>query len=306
MTRRQDAGGSRIDRILLRLGLALFLAAGSLAAHAYAGPGTLRAKYDELREQLRHNSFGRALHVDSSERGDTLQGDVYAVLDYPFQVVSGALKQPDDWCDVLLLPFNTKYCRASQRGGQGAVLQVRIGRKYDQPLQDAYRLEFALQPVAATPEYFESRLSAATGPVGTRDYRIVVSAVPIDAKRTFMHFSYSYAYGVAGRLAMQGYLATAGADKVGFSIAGRDGSGQPVYIGGVRGAIERTAMRYYLAIDAHLASLSVPPEQQLDKRIETWFRETERYPRQLHEMDRQTYVTMKRGEYQRQQHALGQ
>jgi hypothetical protein len=132
-----------------------------------------------------------------------------------------------------------------------------------------------------------------------------VSAVPIYGNRTFMHFSYSYGYGIAGKLAMQGYLATAGADKVGFSVVGRDGAGQPIYIGGVRGAIERTAMRYYLAIDAHLAALGAPSGQQVEKRIETWFRETERYPRQLREMDRSTYVTMKRAEYERQQHALG-
>jgi hypothetical protein len=271
-----------------------------LPAHAYVGPGALRAKYGELSEELRHNNFHRALHVDSSEAGDTLKGDVYAVLDYPFDLVSKTLKAPGDWCDVLLLPFNTKYCRAVAGSEGAATLQVRIGRKYDQPVQDAYPIEFALQPVAATQEYFESRLAAATGPIGTRDYRIVVSAVPLDAKHTFMHFSYSYAYGMAGRVAMQAYLATAGADKVGFSTSGRDANGQPIYIGGVRGAIERTAMRYYLAIDAHLASLGAPPEQQLDKRIETWFREAERYPRQLHEMDRGTYIAMKRGEYERQ------
>lgn len=285
---------------LLKLGFVLLLAVGWLSAHAYAGPGALRAKYGELREQLSHSKFGRALHVDSSEAGDTLNGDVYAVLDYPFGSVSQALKDPADWCDVLLLPFNTKYCRAEPSSAGAAALHVRIGRKFDQPVQDAYRLDFALQPVAATGEYFESRLTAANGPVGTRDYRIVVSAVPLDAKRTFLHFSYSYAYGMTGRIAMQAYLATAGADKVGFSVSGRDGNGQPIYIGGVRGAIERTAMRYYLAIDAHLASLGVPPEQQLDKRIGHWFAATERYPRQLHEMDRGTYVAMKRGEYERQ------
>lgn len=291
--------------LLLRLAVVLALVAGWATAHAYAGPGALRAKYDELRDELRHNSFRRALHVDSSERGDTLKGDVYAVLDHPFPKVSAALAQPDDWCDVLLLPFNTKYCRAAERDSGAATLQVRIGRKYDQPVQDAYRLDFGLQPVAARPDYFESRLAAATGPVGTRDYRITVSAVPIDGQRTFMHFSYSYAYGLAGKLAMQGYLATAGADKVGFSVVGRDGAGQPIHIGGVRGAIERTAMRYYLAIDAHLAALGAAPGQRMERRIETWFRETERYPRQLREMDRDTYVTMKRGEYERQQHALG-
>jgi hypothetical protein len=284
----------------LGLALACLLGVSSGAAHAYAGPDALRARYGQLQEQLRHNNFHRALYVDSSEAGDTLKGDVYAVLDYPFALVSKTLAQPRDWCDVMMLPFNAKYCRASGGSG-GATLDVRVGRKYDQPVQDAYKLDFALQPVAASEGYFESRLHADSGPVGTRDYRIVVSAVPLDAKHTFMHFSYSYAYGMTGRIAMQAYLSTAGADKVGFSTSGRDANGRPQYVGGVRGAIERTAMRYYLAIDAQLASLSAPPDQRLDKRLETWFRETERYPRQLHEMDHDTYVAMKRNEYGRQQ-----
>jgi hypothetical protein len=288
--------------LAVALGAALALAAG--AAQAYAGPDALRARYDELQPQLQHNAFHREMYVDSSESGDTLKGDVYAVLDYPFPLVSKTLARPQDWCDVMMLPFNAKFCRAApgSGGGGGATLQVGLGRKYDQPAADAYKLDFALQPVAASAQYFESRLHADSGPIGTRDYRIVVSAVPIDARRTFMHFSYSYAYGMAGRIAMQAYLSTAGADKVGFSTA-RDGNGPPHYVGGVRGAIERTAMRYYLAIDAQMASLSVPPDQRLDKRIETWFRETERYPRQLHEMDHDTYVSMKRNEYGRQQQA---
>ena len=285
---------------LLQLAVFCLLFVVSLGAQAYAGPASLHAKYDELREQLRNNSFHRALYIDSAEVGDTLTGDVYAVLDHPFGTVTGALKEPGDWCDILILPFNTKYCHAVEGNG-GAKLLVRIGRKFDQPVQDAYRLEFGLRPLAAASDYFESRLAAANGPIGTRDYRIAVSAVPLDAKRTFLHLSYSYGYGMAGRLAMQGYLATVGADKVGFTVTGRDGNGQPIYIGGVRGAIERTAMRYYLAIDAHLASLSAPADQRLEKRIEAWFNATERYPRQLHEMDRATYVAMKRGEYERQQ-----
>jgi hypothetical protein len=288
---------------MLRLGLAGLLCLAALNAAAYTGPEALRSRYGELREQLRNNNFDRPLHIDSSESGDTLSGDVYAVLDHSFATVSASLKNPADWCDIMLLPFNTKYCRAA--GGNGATaLQVRVGRKYDQPVRDAYLLEFSWQPVAVRSDYFESRLHAPTGPLGTRDYRISVSAVPLDGGRTFMHLSYSYGYGLAGRVAMQGYLATAGASKVGFSVAGRDGNGQPIYIGGVRGAIERTAMRYYLAIDAHLASLKAPADQQLDKRIQAWFASTERYARQLHEMDAATYMAMKRGEYGRQQAAV--
>lgn len=294
------SGPSRLAHRLLNLCLASLLGLSAVNAAAYAGPGELRAKYGELRDQLRHNNFQRAIHIDSAQIGDTLKGDVYAVLDHPFNVVSDALKDPDDWCDILLLPFNTKYCHANPANG-GASLQVRIGRKFDQPVQDAFRLDFALRPVAATSDYFESRLNAGSGPLGTRDYRISVAAVPLDGGRTFMHLSYAYTYGMAGKMAMQAYLATAGADKVGFSTTGKGSNGQPIFIGGMRGAVERNAMRYYLAVDAHLASLAAPAERRLDKRIETWFNATERYPRQLREMDRATYVAMKRGEYERQQ-----
>jgi hypothetical protein len=286
---------------LLRLGAACLI--GFSALNAAADAGALRAKHTELRDELRNNNFQRALHIDSAEIGDALKGDVYAVLDHPFALVSKALKEPAGWCDVLLLPFNTKYCRP-MNGSEGSMLHVRIGRKYNQPVEKAHRLDFTWQPVASTADYLETRLNAAHGPVGTRDYRIVMSAVPLDGGRTFMHLSYSYGFGVAGRLAMQAYLATAGASKIGFTVSGRDGSGRPIYIGGMRGAIERNAMRYYLAIDAHVASLRVPPEQQLDNRIEAWFAATERYARQLHEMDRATYVAMKRDEYERQQAAI--
>jgi hypothetical protein len=272
----------------------------SVAVGAFAGTADLRSKYIELREQLRHNGFQRPLHIESAENGDSLRGDVYAVLPHPFAEVEEALKNPSDWCDILILPFNAKYCRAVPGNG-GANLVTRIGRRADQPVQQAYRVDFALQPVAAGADYFESRLAAAQGPFGTHDYRIDVSAVPLDAGRTFLHLSYSYATGAAGRFAMQAYLVTAGAHKVGFTLAGRDGNGQPIFIGGVRGAIERTAMRYYLAIDAELDARKVPPEQQLEKRLTTWFDAAERYPRQLHEMDRESYLTMKRGESGRQQ-----
>jgi hypothetical protein len=284
---------------LTRIGAALAIGLASL--HAMADDvASLRAKHTELRDQLANNSFQRAMVIDSAQDGDNLKGDVYAVLDYPFSLLSGELKKPDNWCDILILPFNTKYCHAVNGNG-GTNLLVRIGRKFDQPVQDAYKLMFSYRGVAATPDYFESRLSSKEGPIGTRDYHITVSAVPLDDKRTFMHLSYAYGYGFAGKLAMQAYLATAGADKVGFSVTGRNANGQPVYIGGVRGAVERNAMRYYLAIDSYLDSLSAPPNQQVERRIQSWFNATERYPRQLREMDRPTYVALKRGEVERQQ-----
>lgn len=271
----------RLARLVAGVGTACLLALGSVAAHADAG--SLRARHAELKPQLQGNSYGRQMFIDSAEGSNSLQGDVYAVLDHPFDKVKEALVDPRAWCDIMLLPFNTKACSA-----QGNRLSVRIGRKYNQPVDQAYGLDFGFSNLAASADYLETRLSAGEGPFGTRDYRIVVEAVPLDRGRTFMHMSYAYGFGGSGRFAMQAYLATAGASKVGFTT------------NGVRGAVERNAMRYYLAIDAYLDTMDTPPAQRVDKRINQWFSATERYPQQLREMDRNTYVTMKRQEYGRQ------
>jgi hypothetical protein len=268
----------RLARFLAGVGTACLLALGSVAAQADAG--SLRSRYTELKPQLQGNSYGRQMYIDSAEGSNSLQGDVYAVLDHPFEKVKEALVEPEAWCDIMLLPFNTKACSA-----QGNRLSVRIGRKYNQPVDQAYRLDFGFTNVAATSNYLESRLNAGQGPFGTRDYRITVEAVPIDGGKTFMHMSYAYGFGGSGRFAMQAYLATAGANKQGFTT------------NGVRGAVERNAMRYYLAIDAYLDTMDVPQAQRVDKRINNWFSAPERYPQQLREMDRNTYVTMKRQEY---------
>ena len=142
------------------------------------------------------------------------------------------------------------------------------------------------------------RLGAENGPFGTRDYRIQLQAIPLDGgRKTFVHLDYAYVYGMAARLAMQGYLATVGAGKVGFTREGQ-GAGAP-YIGGVRGAVERNTMRYYLAIDAYLASLGAPPAQQRSQRLEAWFAATEQYATQLHELGRDEYMAMKTREFAR-------
>ncbi|MFC6519462.1 hypothetical protein ACFQAT_06355 [Undibacterium arcticum] len=119
--------------------------------------------------------------------------------------------------------------------------------------------------------------------------------------KAFLHLTYAYAVNFSGRLAMQTYLGTIGSGKVGFTVIGKLADGQPDYIGGVRGLIERNTMRYYLAIDTFLEAANAPPAAQLEKRLQSWFAATERYPRQLHEVDRGAYLEMKRAEYLRQQ-----
>jgi len=123
--------------------------------------------------------------------------------------------------------------------------------------------------------------------------------MPVEGGRSFLHLSYSYAYGAIARAAMQAYLSTAGAHKVGFTAEGKDDAGRPMLVRGMRGVMERNTMRYYLAIEAYLRALGAGPEEREGRMIEEWFAAVERYPRQLHEIERAEYVSMKRQEFQR-------
>lgn len=272
----------------------------SFAAEPDRSEIPLRAKYAELDKQLRNNQFQRELYLVSAETSHDLKGEIYGVVDYPFTMVNQALGHPAHWCDVLILHINIKYCHASSNQA-GAVLTVDIGRKYYEPLDDAYRVEFNYREVITTPDYFAIELNAENGPLSTRDYRIWIEATSVKDGRTFLHFTYAYAFGMTGRLAMQAYLATIGRNKVGFTMMGREPNGQPIYIQGVRGVVERNTMRYYLAIAAYLAAWAMPPREQLGRRMQYWYSATEQHARQLHEVEWNDYLEMKRREYQRQQ-----
>ena len=281
--------------------LALMLVA--ITAVRAQDAAALRVVHDGLREQLAVSPFRRPLVLKSTESSGELKGDVFAVVEQPFSVVGPALQDPRHWCDLLILHLNVKYC-GTQGKSPDEVVNLVVGRKFDQPLADAYKVVFAYGVPASTADYLRVQMAAASGPLNTRDYRLALEAVPLDAKRSFIHMSYAYAYGAAARLAMQAYLVTAGRDKLGFSVTGTTGDGKPEYVDGVRGVLERNTMRYYLAIETYLNALSTAPGEQPEKRLRDWFAATERHAPQLHEMERDEYLTMKRHELQRQQSRL--
>ncbi len=284
------------DRMFAKLCIALI---GTLmvSGAAFARPAQaaqLRAKYASLADSLRNNPYKRPLHIESTETDSTLKGDVYGVIPYPFAAVSAALTEAASWCDILILPVTTKSCRVTRASREETTLSIHVGLKYEQLLRDAFPIEFAYRVGVNTAEYFAVGLDAEIGPLSTRDYKVLVEVIPVENGKTFLHLRYAYGFGMAGRLAMQAYLATLGASKVGFS------STAGTLTGGTRGVIERNAMRFFLSIDAYLAAASSPTAEQLERRLQVWFNSNEQYARQLHEMDREEYVAMKRREIQRQ------
>ena len=297
----------KFSRVICFFGIVLSFQYGGVSAavpveDASTAFAALQAKYVELTPQLGHNAFKRPLVLVSDASTSALKGDVYAVVDHPFDKVSTHLNGAAHWCDVLILHQNVKYCRAVN-GGAGTTLNVSVGKKFDQPLEDAYRVAFAYRPGPTAVEYFSTRMEAPQGPLGTSNYQIVLEGTAIAGNKTFLHLTYSYVVGFASKVAMQGYLATTGINKVGFTATAKSADGQPQYIGGTRALVERNTMRYYLAIDAFLDTAAVPATQQVEQRLQHWFDATERYARQLHEMDRAEYLAMKRNEIRRMQTA---
>ena len=251
----------------------LLVAFALLSAPALAqDPGALRARHAQLKEQLAHNAFGRALHVDSIAEGGSHRGEIHAVIEQPYGTVAAGLGAARHWCDILALQVNVKRCDATDDA-----VAASVTRRARDRVEDAHRIEFRFEAPARRADYLHVTLRAPSGPVGTRDYEILVQAAPLDAGRTFLHMTYAYKLGSMARLAMDAYLAGSGRDKKGFTVDG-----------GPRGVVERSAMRYYLAVDAFLAAPDLEP------RLRRWYTETARYPQLREQITLEQYVEMKR------------
>jgi hypothetical protein len=266
--------------------LALAIPVQAQDAHA------LRARHAALRAELADNPFGRPLHVESSENAGEQKGAIHAVIEQPFKRVGAALRRAAQWCDVLILQANVKNCEASS--GSGETLSIFVARTPADPPDRAYRVNFSYGVPAAGADYLHVTLNSPEGPFGTTDYRIRLEATPLDPNRTFLHLAYSYTLRSAARMGMQMYLATSGRDKVGFSVVGRTPEGRAVYVGGVRGVVERNTMRYYLALEAYLGTLDAPAAERMEKRLRAFHAGLERYPIQLRELELAEYLEIKR------------
>lgn len=281
---------------LARLVMPCLAVFAALAAPAFADDAAtaLRQRHETLRPQLESNAYGAPIHIESTEDGEHRRGEVYGVLAQPFVPLANALQQPRAWCEIALLHLNIKTCTHARRDGADA-LTFYSGRKFYEPPEKAYVLHYAFRVESARAQYLAVTLTAPSGPLGTRDYLIALEAIPL-GQATFVHFRYAYRPSLASNLATHGYLATLGSGKLGFTVTGRDLQGNPEYVGGVRGIVERNAMRYYLAIQAYFETPDRPPAQ----RFERWFDLTERYPAQLHELEKAEYLQAKLQERRQQ------
>jgi hypothetical protein len=280
---------------------AILFSAGSASAveKPQQSEDILLDTYHRNMSKLEKNSFGLPLFLESFERDDRVHVDVYGIFDYPFSNVVNVLKVPANWCDIVSLHPNVKACTYREQTGIW-LLTFYIGRKVYQPPEDTRQVIYHYRKVDQQQGYLDIILSADAGPFGTKDHRMRFEALPLDGGRTFVHVSYEYSDSAVLRLAEKVYFATLGWRKVGFTVTGTDRNGKAVYIGGPRGALERNAVRYYLAIQSFMNTLRYPERNRFSMRISEWYDLTTRYRKQLFDLDKKDYLTFKTIEHKEQ------
>ncbi|MBV5316369.1 MAG: hypothetical protein JZU50_01035 [Desulfobulbaceae bacterium] len=256
----------------------------------------MRATYQRVTPGLETSNFGLPLFLESFEQGRRMHVDVYGIFDYPFDSVVDLLNVPANWCDIVSLHPNVKACTYEEEAGVW-LLTFYLGRKTSQPLEDTHQVICRYQHVDQQQGYQDSTLIAEKGPYGTRNHRMRFEALPLDGERTFVHVSYSYSDSAALRLATRLYFATLGRGKVGFTVIGTDEKDFPLYIGGPRGAVERSAIRYYFAIQSFMETLRFPEKDRFGLRINQWYDFTTRFRTQLFDLERSDYLKAKTAEH---------
>jgi hypothetical protein len=228
--------------------------------------------------------------------------DVYGIFDHSFGSVADMLKVPSNWCDIAALHPNVKACIYSELPGEGEWrLTFYTGRKASHSPEQSHPHTYRYRTVDQRQDYLALDLVADEGPFGTRDHRMRFEALPLPGERTFVRVSYAYSHGFAIALAAKAYFAIFGRDRVGFTVKGTDSKGDLIYIGGPRGAIERNVVRYYLGIKSFMDTHSYPEESRFQMRISQWYDLADRYRKQLHDLEKKEYLTLKTEEHKQQQ-----
>ncbi|OGI37444.1 MAG: hypothetical protein A2140_01855 [Candidatus Muproteobacteria bacterium RBG_16_62_13] len=252
----------------------------------------LKVKYRQHHARLRAQPL-LPVTIDAVQAGGRLRGDVYATLDYPYAQVVDTLRRGSNWCEIAPLHLNVKACTHEARHG-ATRLTFYSGRKHFQPPEATRPFIYEFRVQAHSPDYFRAVLTPDSVTRDTEQNHILVEAIPLGRGQVFLHVQYSFKYSLWLRLAAGSYFATFGAHKSGFTVTGTDRHGRSVHTGGITGAAERNAVRYYLALQTYFSTRDIPEPDRHERRLDRWFDLTEQYAAQLHEISKAEYLSAKR------------
>ena len=205
------------------------------------------------------------------------------------------LQVPANWCQIVLSHPDIRACTYLETKELWR-LNVYNVHKFSDPLDAAFQLKFAYRAGKRQPGYFHFGVAAQQGPAKTINHRFGLEAVPVGKNKTFIHFRYSFGYYAVGYYLMKIF----GGSKIGFSVIGTDGAGNPVYVKELRGSAERDVVFHYLAILAYLDTRTAPACDRHERRFSEYYKLTMLFKKQLYIMEKQDYLVYKRQDLENQ------
>ena len=206
--------------------------------------------------------------------------------------------EPGGWCNFLVLNPNIKTC-TFRREAQETLLTLYIGSKSYRAPESATEQVYRFLVRARQPEYAAISLTAPQGLLGTTAHRFEFEASSV-AGKTVVGLSSSFEPSMVSKLLTGIYLSTLGRSKIGFSREATEAGVPADYVRGVKGMIERNAMRYYLALKAVLDTNDLPAGRQFEARARLAYDLMDLFPAQLRQMDKAEYLDIKSREHQNQ------
>lgn len=280
--------------------LLLLLFAGVAAPGQRDDPGDPRflRLYQDLRELQQRTPFAIPIRMHSEERKDEVHAEVQAILENPFDAVKAALTSPETWCQIAPLNVTIKAC-VYQPPPHETPLTFYLGPKQYRAPEDALAQPYQFSVQTRSPGTAAISLSAKNGLYGTTAHLMELELASVGG-RAVMTLHTSYVQSAASQLAMAIYLATFGRNKVGFTRESSRPGVEGEYVKGLRGMVERNVVRYYLALEAFLDTQSVPAPHRFEARLNMAYELMERYPLQLHDLEKAEYLDVKRRERENQ------
>lgn len=227
--------------------------------------------------------------VESQADGESSRVAISALIPVKFSQLSAFYRDEQQWCRGFFANIYVKACYKKPR-------QVRLF--YDnndtyQPLQDAFRFDYEIENQSLDDSHLLISLVSADGPLGTHNYLLRLEAEPYSQTTSIIRLVYRNSYGFVARSALFIYLKTLGSDKIGFS---RDPDGQPIK--GIRGILERNAMRYVLSLSAYF--INRDPNKPLQTTLRNWHHYAKLFQKQLQEIGWEDYRQLKLQEFEDQ------
>jgi len=238
--------------------------------------------------------------IQSTQFSDRVEGGLQVSLAFPQTQLRELLVSRAALCDIAIIHFNIKSCLyldgetsdvAISDAEPKPLLRIFGARKDYQSPEDSGFFDFHYQLKEDSPERTVVDIHGDQGPFGTLDYRIRLEAIADGAGST-LNITFSVSYSQVTHWVQRLYFSSIARNKIGFSspASGRQADD---YVRGLWAMIERNVMRLFLSLQV---ALEKPPEADLDARLHRWFELTEQYPRQLREMDLESYLDSKRRE----------